>query len=114
MKSQNNQLKSADIGHGFCVLTKTEHVGHVSHSIFVPEFEFDHNNLKFLKTQSFQNLVESTSTVFLKTENSVFFKNFKILWSNSNSGNKIEWETCPTCLVLVKTQNSWQMSADFS
>ena len=42
------------------------------------------------------------------------FKNFKFLWSNSNSGTKIEWETCPTCLVLVKTQNSWPMSADFS
>ena len=55
MKSQNNQLKSADIGHEFCVLTKTKHVGHVSHSIFVPEFEFDHNILKFLKTQKFQN-----------------------------------------------------------
>ena len=40
---QNNQLKSADIGHEFCVLTKTKHVGHDSHSIFVPEFEFDHS-----------------------------------------------------------------------
>ena len=51
--------KSADIGHEFCVLTKTKHVGHVSHSILVPEFEFDHNILKFLKTRNFQNLVES-------------------------------------------------------
>ena len=49
--------KSANIGYEFCVLTKTKHVGHVSYSIFVPEFEFDHNNLKFSKTQSFQNLV---------------------------------------------------------
>ena len=52
-------LKSADICHEFCVLTKTKHVGYVSHSILVPEFEFDHNILKFLKTQNFQNLVES-------------------------------------------------------
>ena len=59
LKSQNNQLTSADIGHEFCVLTKTKHVGHVSHSILVPEFEFDHKILKFLKTQTFQNLVES-------------------------------------------------------
>ena len=53
MKSQNNQLKSADIGHEFGVLTKTQHVGHDSHSIFVPEFEFDHNNLKYLKNTEF-------------------------------------------------------------
>ena len=74
MKSQNNQLKSADIGHEFCVLTKTKHVGHDSHSILVPEFEFDHDILKFSKIQNFQNLVESAWTVFLKTENSVFSK----------------------------------------
>ena len=74
MKSQKNQLKSADIGHEFCVLTKTKHVGHVSHSIFVPEFEFDHNNSKFSKTQNFQNLVESAWTVPQDSENSVFFK----------------------------------------
>ena len=43
LKSQNNQLKSADIGHEFCVLTKTKHVGHVSHSILVPEFKFGYN-----------------------------------------------------------------------
>ena len=47
LKSQNNQLKSADFGHEFCVLTKTKHVGHDSHSILVPEFEFDHDILKF-------------------------------------------------------------------
>ena len=74
MKSQNNQLKSADIGHGFCVLTKTKHVGHVSHSIFVPEFEFDRNNLKFSKTQNCQNLMESAWTVPRDSENSVFLK----------------------------------------
>ena len=49
--------KSADIGHEFGVFTKTKHVGHVSHSIFVSEFEFDHINLKFVKTQNFQNLL---------------------------------------------------------
>ena len=32
--------KSADIGHEFCTLTKTKHMGHVSHSILVPEFKF--------------------------------------------------------------------------
>jgi len=52
--------QSADIGHEFCVLTKTKHVGHDSHSILVPEFELDHDFLKFLKIQNFQNLVEST------------------------------------------------------
>ena len=59
LKSQNNQLKLADIGYEFCVLTKTKHVGHDSQSILVPEFEFDHDILKFLKTQNFQNLLES-------------------------------------------------------
>ena len=53
LKSQNNQLTSADIGHEFCVLTKTKHVGHDSHSILVPEFEFDHYILKFLKDTEF-------------------------------------------------------------
>ena len=77
MKSQNNQLKSADIGHEFCVLTKTKHVGHVSHSIFVPEFELDHNNLKFLKTQNFQKLMESAWTVSRDAENSVCLKKSK-------------------------------------
>ena len=38
----NNQLKSADFGYEFCVLTKTKHVGHDFHSILVPEYEFDH------------------------------------------------------------------------
>ena len=114
LKSQNNQLTSADIGHEFCVLTKTKHVGHNSHSILVPEFEFDHDILKFLKIQNFQNLVEQSKQIPRDSEISVFFKNFKLLWSNSNSGTKIEWETCPTCLVLVKTQNLWPMSADFS
>ena len=47
--------KSVDIGHEFCVLTKFKNVGHDSHSILVPECEFDHDNFKFLKTQ---NLVE--------------------------------------------------------
>ena len=74
MKSQNDQLKSADIGHEFGVLTKTKHVGHDSNSILVPEFEFDHDILNFLKIQNFQNLVESAWTVFLKTENFVFSK----------------------------------------
>ena len=54
LKSQNNQLTSADIGHEFCVLPKTKHVGHDSHSILVPEFELDHDFLKFLKIQNFQ------------------------------------------------------------
>ena len=54
LKSQNNQLKSADIGHEFCVLTKTKHVGHDFHSILVPEFKFDLDILKFSKTQNFQ------------------------------------------------------------
>ena len=54
LKSQNNQLKSADIGHEFGFLIKTKHVGHDSHSILVPEFEFDHDILKFLKIQNFQ------------------------------------------------------------
>ena len=95
MKSQNNQLKSADIGHGFCVLTKTKHVGHVSHSIFVPEFEFDHNNLKFSKTQNFQNLVESAWTVFLKTENSVFSKISKYHGQIQTLGPKLSGNHAP-------------------
>ena len=79
MKSQNNQLKSADIGHEFCVLTKTKHVGHDSNSILVPEFEFDHYILKFLKIQNFQSLVESAWTVPRDSENSVFLKFLNIM-----------------------------------
>ena len=93
MKSQNNQLKSADIGHEFCVLTKTKRVGHDSNSILVPEFEFDHDILKFSKIQNFQNTEKQSKQIPRDS------------WSNSNSGTKIEWESCPTCLILVKTQN---------
>ena len=92
MKSQNNQLKSADIGHEFCVLTKTNHEGHVSHSIFVPEFEFDHNNLKFSKTQNFQNLVESAWTV---PQDSVFLKISKYHGQIQTQGPKISGNHAP-------------------
>ena len=95
MKSQNNQLKSADIGHEFCVLTKTKHVGHVSHSIFVPEFEFDHNNLKFSKTQNFQNLMESAWTVPRDSENSVFFKISKYHGQIQTQGPKLSGNHAP-------------------
>ena len=40
-------------------------MGHDSHSILVPEFEFNHDILNFLKIQNFQNLVESAWTVAL-------------------------------------------------
>ena len=95
MKSQNNQLKSADIGHEFGVLTKTKHVGHVSHSIFVPEFELDHNNLKFSKTQNFQNLMESAWTVPRDSENSVFLKNSKYHGQIQTLGPKLSWNHAP-------------------
>ena len=95
MKSQNNQLKSADIGHEFGVLTKTKHVGHDSHSIFVPEFELDHNNLKFLKTQNFQNLLESTCTVPRDAENSVFLKFSKYHGQIQTQGQKLSGKHAP-------------------
>ena len=95
MKSQNNQLKSADIGHEFGVLPKTKHVGHDSHSIFVPEFEFDHNNLKFSKTQNFQNLVESVWTVPRDSENSVFFKISKYHGQIQTQGPKLSGNHAP-------------------
>ena len=60
---QNNQLKSADIGHEFCILTKTKHMGHDSHSILVPEFEFDHDILIFLNIQNFQHLVKQSKQI---------------------------------------------------
>ena len=91
MKSQNNQLKSADIGHEFCVLTKTKHVGHDSHSILVPEFEFDHDILKFLKIQNFQNLVQSAWTVFQYSENSVFLKISKYHVQIQTQEPKLSW-----------------------
>ena len=95
MKSQNNRLKSADIGHEFGVLTKTKHVGHVSHSIFVPEFEFDHNNLKFSKTQNFQNLVESAWTVSQDSKNSVFLINSKYHGQIQTQGPKLSGNHAP-------------------
>ena len=95
MKSQNNQLKSADFGHEFCVLTKTKHVGHDSHSILVPEFEFDHDILKFSKIQNFQNLVESAWTVFLKTENFVFSKISKYHGQIQTLGPKLSGNHAP-------------------
>ena len=95
MKSQNNQLKSADIGHEFCVLTKTKHVGHDSHSILVPEFELDHDNFKFLKIQNFQNLLESAWTVPRDSENSVFSKISKHHGQIQTQGPKLSGKHAP-------------------
>ena len=74
LKSQNNQLKSADFGHEFCALTKTKHVGHDSHSILVPEFEFDHDIMKILKIQNFQFWEKQSKQISWDSENSVFLK----------------------------------------
>ena len=95
MKSQNNQLKSADFGCEFCVLTKTKHVGHDSHSIFVPECEFDHNNLKFSKTQNFQNLMESAWTVPRDSENSVFLRLSNYYGQIQTQGQKLSGKHAP-------------------
>ena len=95
MKSQNNQLKSADIGHEFGVLTKTKHVGHDSHSILVPEFEFDHDILKFLKIRNIQNLVESAWTVPQDSENSVFLKFLKYHGQIQTQGPKLSGNHAP-------------------
>ena len=95
MKSQNNQLKSADIGHEFCILTKTKRVGHDSHSILVPEFEFDHDILKILKIQNFQNLVEQSKQIPPDSENSVFLKISKYHGQIQTQGPKLSGNHAP-------------------
>ena len=95
MKSQNNQLKSADIGHEFCVLTKTKHVGHDSHSILVPELEFDHDILKFLKIQNFQNLVEQSKQIPRDSENSVFLRISNYYGQIQTQGQKLSGKHDP-------------------
>ena len=95
LKSQNNQLKSADIGHEFCILTKTKSVGHDSHSILVPEFEFDHDILKILKIQNFQNLVEQSKQIPPDSENSVFLKISKHYGQIQTQGPKLSGKHTP-------------------
>ena len=95
MKSQNNQLKSADIGHEFCVLTKTKHVGHDSHSILVPEFEFDHDVLKFSKTQNFQFWGKQSKQIPQDSENSVFLRISKYYGQIQTQGPKLSGKHAP-------------------
>ena len=102
MKSQNNQLKSADIGHEFCVLTKTKHVGHVSHSIFVPEFEFDHNILKFLKNAEFSVSPGSCLDCFPYSEISVFLRISKYDDQIQTKGQKLSWKHAPHVYFWLK------------
>ena len=49
LKSNGNQLTSADIGPEFANLTKIKHMGHVFHSILGPEFEFEGKIYNFIK-----------------------------------------------------------------
>ena len=95
MKSQNNQLKSADIGHEFCVLTKTKRVGHDSNSILVPEFEFDHDILKFSKIQNFQNTEKQSKQIPRDSENSVFLEISKYHGQIQTQGPKLSGNHAP-------------------
>ena len=47
MKSNENQLTSADIGLEFANLKKIKHMRHVFLSVLVPEFEFEDKNNNF-------------------------------------------------------------------
>ena len=73
----------------FCVLTETKHVGHDSHSILVPEFEFDHDFLKFLKIQHFQNWEKQSKQIPGDSENSVFLKISKYHGQIQTQGPKL-------------------------
>ena len=47
LKSNGNQLTSADIGPEFASLAKIKHMGHVFHSVLAPELEFEDKNNNF-------------------------------------------------------------------
>ena len=49
LKSNGNQLTSADIGLEFANLKKIKHMRHVFLSVLVPEFEFEGKNKNFPK-----------------------------------------------------------------
>ena len=84
-------------------------MGHLFHLVLDPELEFDGKN-------DFQNIVIFVK--FLKFDKifEVLFVFEKLLFlpSNSSSGDKTEWKTCPICLILTKLANSGPMSADIS
>ena len=42
LKSEKNQLTSADFGQEFCILTKIKHVGYVFNLILGPRIQFLH------------------------------------------------------------------------
>ena len=93
LKSDENQLTSADIGLEFVNLVEIKHMGHVFHSVLGTELKFEGKN------NNFQN-------IFIFVENLIFveilqvllvFEKLLFLPSHSSSGAKIEWKTCPIC-----------------
>ena len=52
LKSNGNQLTSADIGPEFANLFKIKHMRHVFHSVLGPELEFEGKNKIFPKTSN--------------------------------------------------------------
>ena len=110
LKSNRNQLTSADIGPEFANLTKIKHMGHVFHSVLGPEFEFEGQNNNFKKKFTYVKLLGFDEIL----EVLLVFGNILFLPSNSSSGPKTEWKTCLICLILTKLANSGPMSADVS
>ena len=67
LKTDKNQLTSADIGLEFVNLVEIKHMGHVFHSVLGTELEFDSKNNNFSKTNNtskmssnFKNLTKMT------------------------------------------------------
>ena len=110
LKSNGNQLTSADIELEFANLKKIKHMRHVFLSVLVPEFEFEDKNNNFLKMSSTFKISWNLQ-IFRKIPN---FGKFLFLLSNSNSGTKTERKTCLMCFILFKLENSSPMSADVS
>ena len=110
LKSNGNQLTSADIGPEFANLTKIKHMGHVFHSVLGPEFEFEGKNNNFTKKFIYVKLLGFDEIL----EVLLVFGKILFLPSNSSSGPKTEWKICLIRLILTKAANSGPMSADVS
>ena len=105
LKSNGNQLTSADIGPEFANLLKIKHMGHVFHSVLGSKFEFEGQNNNFKKKFTYVKLLGFDEIL----EVLLVFGNILFLPSNSSSGPKTEWKTCLICLILTKLANSGQL-----
>ena len=67
LKSDKNQLTSADIGPKFVNLVEIKHMGHVFHSVLGTELEFEGKNNNFSKSNNTSKILSNFKNLTLMT-----------------------------------------------